>query len=216
MVLLQCNPDPDDPTGICLTCKKVVRPKMSRIPCVRYKLADVRLFREGSFAIGHEWSHRFSGKRMENISMWASSEIKTLYVTQDYGGTAIPFQVREFIPLEGDMLHRQWADGGLVKKVAIPNYAVVDMGAALQAHKDHIINDGPKYFMSALKQDDKLVWDTYSTTIFYSKAAQVNVLLYSNLMLTLPLGLTITVNRRMMREPYSSWYCSCGLLFGCV
>jgi hypothetical protein len=140
---------------------------------VRYKLADVRLFREGSFAIGHEWSHRFSGKKMTNITAWASPEVKTIYVTQDYGGSAIAFAVREFIPLEGDMLHRQWADGGVVKKVPIPNYAVVDMGAALQAHKDHIVSDGPKYFISALKKDDKLVWDTYSMAIHYSKAAQV-------------------------------------------
>jgi len=146
---------------------------MSRLPCVRYKLADVRLFREGSFATGHEWSHRFSGKKMQNITAWASPEIKTIYVTQDYGGAAIAFNVREFKPVEGDMLHRQWADGDVIKKVPIPNYAVVDMATALQSHKDHIVGDGAKYFTSALKKDDKLVWDTYDTAFRYSNEAKV-------------------------------------------
>lgn len=171
--LLQCHPDPTEPAGVCLTCKKVTKPKMSKLPCLRYKLADVRLFREGSFAAGREWSHRWSGQKMENIVNWASSNIKTIYVTQDYGDSAIAVQVRKFVPVQGDMLHRQWADGSTIKSVPIPNYAIVDMEAALHAYKDHIVNDGPKYFKSALNFKDKLLWDTYSVAIDYSTTASV-------------------------------------------
>ena len=146
---------------------------MSKLPCLRYKLADVRLFREGSFATGHEWSHRWSGKKMENITGWASSNTKTICVTQDYGDSAIAVKVGQFIPVKGDMLHRQWADGNIIKSVPIPNYAIVDMEAALRAYKDHIVNDGPKYFKSALNFNDRLLWDTYSMAIDYSKTAAV-------------------------------------------
>jgi hypothetical protein len=146
---------------------------MSKLPCLRYKLADVRLFREGSFAAGHEWSHRWSGKKIENITGWASSNITTIYVTQDYGDCAIAVKVGQFIPVKGDMLHRQWADGSIIKSVPIPNYAIVDMEAALRAYKAHIVNDGPKYFKSALSFNDRLLWDTYSVVMDYSKTATV-------------------------------------------
>jgi hypothetical protein len=156
-----------------LTCKKVTKPKMSRLPCLRYKLADVRLFREGSFASGHEWSHRWSGQKMENITNWASTNIKSILVTQDYGDSAIEVKVGQFVPVKGDMLHRQWADGSIIKSVPIPNYAIVDMEEALRAYKDHIVNDGPKYFKSALNFNDRLLWDTYSVAIDYSNTALV-------------------------------------------
>lgn len=111
---------------------------------------------------------------MPDITNWASSTVKTIYITQDYGDSAIALKVREFIPMKGDMLHRQWADGDVIKRVPIANYAVVDMAAALEAHKDHIVDDGPKYFKSALKYNDRLLWDTYTMAIEFSNHAKVS------------------------------------------
>jgi hypothetical protein len=110
---------------------------------------------------------------MENITSWASPHTKTIKVTQDYGQTAIEFEVREFVPMKGDMLHRKWADGRLFKSVPIPNYAIVDMAAALQAHREHIVSDGPQYFKSALEYKDRLLWDTYRMANKYSNTAAV-------------------------------------------
>jgi hypothetical protein len=73
------------------------------------------------------------------------------------------------------MLDRQWSDGGVTKSVAIPNYAIVDMAAALQVHKDFIVNEGPQFFKSTLDYNDRLLWDTYSTAIWFSNAAKVGI-----------------------------------------
>ena len=73
----------------------------------------------------------------------------------------------------GDMLCRQWADGAVTKSVEIPNYAIVDMAAALQVHKDFIVNEGPQLFKSTLNYNDRLLWDTYSTAIRFSNASKV-------------------------------------------
>lgn len=105
---------------------------------------------------------------------WASSELKNIQVTQDYGPTTLTFTVRQFVPVKGDMLHRQWSDGAVTKSVATPNYAIVDMAAALQAHKDFIINEGPQFFKSTLDYNDRLLWDTYSTAIWFSNTAKVS------------------------------------------
>jgi len=109
LIPYQCYPDPSNLKGTCLTCQKVTKPTLHKLPCLRYKLTDIRLFREGSYAAGREWSHRWSNNNMENITEWASSELKKIQVTQDYGPTSLTFTVREFVPIAGDMLDRQWS-----------------------------------------------------------------------------------------------------------
>lgn len=146
---------------------------MHKLPCLRYKLRDIRLFREGSYAAGREWSHRWTTNTMENITQWASAESKQIQVTQDYGDTTLTFTVREFVPVAGDMLCRQWSDGGVIKSVQIPNYAIVDMAEALQVHKDFIIDKGAQFFKSTLDYNDRLLWDTYDNAIWFSNESKV-------------------------------------------
>lgn len=168
MQRIRCNPDPSNLKGPCLTCQKLLKPTLHKLPCLRYKLTDIRLFREGSYAAGREWSHRWLSNSMDNIKEWASSELKRIQVTQDYGPSALTFTVKQFVPQNGDMLHRQWSDGGVTKSVAIANYAIVDMAAALQEHRNFITAEGSQVFKSVLDYNDRLLWDTYSTAIRYS------------------------------------------------
>lgn len=147
---------------------------MRNLPCLRYKVTEVRLFREGSFAAGREWSHRWVSNKLVNIKAWASPEVKELRITQDYGPSAITLRVREFVPIKGDMLHRQWADGAVTKSVTIPNFAILDMAAALQTYKEFIVSEGPHFFKSAVDYNDRLLWSTYSAAIKYSNTSNVS------------------------------------------
>ncbi|PMD45949.1 hypothetical protein L207DRAFT_418786 [Hyaloscypha variabilis F] len=201
MQRIRCDPDPANPRGVCLTCQKVMKPTLHKLPCLRYKVTDVRLFRDGSYAAGRDWSHRWSSNSMENITHWASSELKSIQVTQDYGPSALTFTVRQFIPVKGDMLHRQWSDGAVTKSVAVPNYAIVDMAAALQVHKDFIINEGPHFFKTALDYNDRLLWDTYSTAIWFSNSAKS---LEEREVLQMVLQLWVTIRMRMRSVRISS------------
>ena len=75
--------------------------------------------------------------------------------------------------MKGDMLDRQWSDGTVTKSVTLPNYAFHDMAAALQVHKDFINQEGAHFFKSTLDFNDRLLWDTYNTAIWFSNAAKV-------------------------------------------
>lgn len=196
MQRIRCIVDPENPTGVCLTCKKVLRPKLCKGPCLRYKLTDVRLFREGPLATGFEYSHRWPSLKMENITAWASPEIKTICITQDYGNeSGMKFKVREFIPMEGDTLVRWWFDGKSKKSVPVSNYAIVDMDAALRAFKQYIISDGPEFFKDVLRNSDRLLWSTYTETIRASKIAKTGA---EKQLLQMVLQLWVTV--RMMAK----------------
>lgn len=49
------------------------------------------------------------------------------------------------------------------------------MVAALHVHRDFIISQGPQLFKSTLDYNDRLLWDTYDTAIWYSNAAEVRI-----------------------------------------
>lgn len=159
---------------MCLTCKKVLKPKMSRLPCFRCKITDVKLYREGPMATGYEYSHRWPNFSMDNINLWASSEIRTIRVTQDFANEpGMVFRVRKFIPMPGDSLVRSWADGNVTKSVDVPHYAVVDMKEAFQTFKEYIVDAGPEFFKGNLKDYHPLVLHTYNMALTYSNIAKV-------------------------------------------
>jgi len=171
MQRIRCHPDPANPRGTCLTCQRVMKPTLRKLPCLRYKLTEVRLFREGSFAVGHEWSHRWSGKTLDDITHWASSEVKMVQVTQDYSPSPISFEVREFEPMPGDKLQRRWVHEGVQKTATLPNYAILNMKDAVKAHREFIVNEGPYFFKNTLNYNDRLLSGTYTMALKLSNDA---------------------------------------------
>jgi hypothetical protein len=148
--------------------------KTSRLPCLRYKLTEVRLF-VGSMAPGLVWSTRWQDLQVKDINVWASSEIRTIKLTQDYVATPLTFKVRRFVPLESDMLDRRWAHGSVKKSVALPPYAFVNMKEALNVYKGFINQEGTRHFQSILDRNDGLVWSTYGAAVKISNSLTVSL-----------------------------------------
>ncbi len=119
------------------------------------------------------WTSRWSDQQLDCISAWASLKTRTIQVTEGYGSNPLTLEVNEFVPLQGDMLHRHWVvrGTGVERSALIPPYAIVDMPKAEQAYKDYIYRAGPEFFKSALgdkhnkEQKDKLIWGTYIAAI---------------------------------------------------
>jgi hypothetical protein len=148
--------------------------KASRLPCLRYKLTEVRLFVE-SMAPGHVWSTRWQDLQLKDINVWASSEIRTIELTQDYVTTPLTLKVRRFVPLESDMLDRRWAHGSIKKSVTLPPYAFANMREALEIYKRFINQEGTRHLHSILDPNDRLVWATYSAAVKASNSPTVSL-----------------------------------------
>lgn len=160
--VLQCNINPDEPGGPCLTCQKVTsNTKIRRLPCLRYKITDVRLFKPGQVR-GFEWTRRWHDSIVENISSWASDEIKVIKVSEGYTSRPVELRVRRFVPQDGDKLDRSWVVNGVKKSVAIPPYAIVDLDAARKAYAEHIERGIVECFKAVLRPGDGLLWRTYA------------------------------------------------------
>jgi hypothetical protein len=104
----------------------VASTKIWRVPCLRYKLTDIQLHKSGQVQ-GFEWTSRWQDRSTENISSWASSEVRFIQVSQEGMPVPLRLQVRRFLPQPGDKLKRTWKHGGTVKAADIPPYAIVSL-----------------------------------------------------------------------------------------
>jgi hypothetical protein len=163
---LQCEINPDDEHGTCLTCQKISNAKIWRLPCLRYKITDVRLFKPGQVK-GYEWTRRWGEGIADDISQWESTEIKIVQVSEGYNRQTVDLRVRRFVPQDGDALERTWVYEGRTRKVGIPPYAIVNLEEAKHAYDDYISNNGgiKECCTNLFSNKEKMLLGTYLLAI---------------------------------------------------
>ncbi|KAI1847401.1 hypothetical protein JX266_006626 [Neoarthrinium moseri] len=164
MQRIRCEINPDDKAGTCLTCTKVSNAKVWRLPCLRYKITDVRLFKPGQVK-GHEWTRRWTEGIADDISQWASSETRMVCVTEGYTQRPVRLRVRKFIPQEGDALERSWVHNGVRRSVEVPPYAIVNLDEAKSTYTDHIGAGLKECCRRVVTTKDKLIGGTYGLAL---------------------------------------------------
>ncbi|PFH56145.1 hypothetical protein XA68_17007 [Ophiocordyceps unilateralis] len=137
MQRIRCESDPEDPGGVCLTCTHVATTKAGRLPCLRYKITDVKLYKPGQVS-GYEWTRRWLNNITDPIQKWASPEVKMISVSAGFSTKCIELQVRKFIPQDGDKLARTWDHNGTKKSVEIPPYALINYEVTKLTYSAHI------------------------------------------------------------------------------
>lgn len=133
----ECEHNSDEPEGPCLTCQKVIGTRVSRFPCLRYKITDVKLYKPGQVQ-GFEWTKRWNNEVPDAIQKWASPHIKLVCLSEGYSNHMLQLRVREFIPQVGDKLTRTWSHNGERREVQLPPYALVDIKEVKAAYEKHI------------------------------------------------------------------------------
>jgi hypothetical protein len=151
--------NPDDEGGPCETCTKLAN-KASRLPCIRRKITDVKLFKPGQVQ-GFEWTSRWKDSIVDNIANWASSEDKFIQVSEGFTSRSVELRVRQFVPQEGDKLERTWVFNGIKKSVPIPPYAIVDLDAAQKSYTEYINRGVVECVNKVMKSRDGLLRRTY-------------------------------------------------------
>ncbi|KAI5920041.1 hypothetical protein F4810DRAFT_453549 [Camillea tinctor] len=164
MQRIRCETNPIDKHGACLTCQRVSNVKVWRMPCLRYKITDVKLFKPGQVK-GHEWTRRWVEGIADDISQWASAETKCVKVTEGYTDQPVELRVRQFIPQEGDALERTWVYDGIRRRVSIPAYAIVNLEEAKGAYSNYIHRGFFECCKNVLSGKEKLLMATYIAAI---------------------------------------------------
>lgn len=138
--------------------------KVWRLPCLRYKITDVKLFKPGQVK-GHEWTRRWTEGIGDEISQWASLDTKIVSVSEGYTRGPVQLRVRRFIPQEGDALERSWVHDGRRRSVLVPPYAIVNLEEAKSTYTDHINEGLRECCRRIVSSKDKLIGGTYGLAL---------------------------------------------------
>ncbi|KAI0117963.1 hypothetical protein GGR51DRAFT_545843 [Nemania sp. FL0031] len=144
MQKIRCIPDPGKPeTENCLCCRKVLvletKKVIHRIPCLRWNLNEVVLFRVGGLGFTKRWV----GVCVENIPAgdWADERIVTIGVSiTTLLCDPIQLKVRKFKPNNTDVQHRYWkyreTEPPII--VTVPSYALADVDSTSEEYRGFV------------------------------------------------------------------------------
>lgn len=137
---VRCIPDSEDPAGPCEACSRVAqnysRKVLHHIPCHRYKLQEVVLFRTSGSRVTDRWH----SAQVRNVMTYG----KTISVQMLQDCVDIPFEyeVRKVAKTgrgsHHDKTMREWYDGTDVRREPVPDYALADVHQTMTRYKDYI------------------------------------------------------------------------------
>ncbi|KAJ0118771.1 hypothetical protein J7T55_013025 [Diaporthe amygdali] len=174
-----CVPDDGDPSGECLTCRRMDNP-IKNMPCIRKKIEDSSFHPERSQPEQY-WSQRWKSWTVEGsiqeIKGWDGVDIRIINTTQDIGRAFDTYKVRKVVPAEGDSMTRQWLSKATGERMHHPvtPYAIENMAEAargiLRNCDDHITDMIEHY----TKSSDRLIRDTFKMAQKHSVDDNVDV-----------------------------------------
>ncbi|OTB14989.1 hypothetical protein K445DRAFT_61587 [Daldinia sp. EC12] len=168
---IRCDPDLEDPNGPCQTCKRIKGKTLSKMPCYRYIITDASLYREQE-APYQLYSTRWQNMNIVDIDGWASDEIKTIVISQIFLDAPWTVKVREFVPVEGDLLEEKWESNGVIRTHPIPKYGLADMNQVAEMMQDWTDQNVFKYIEGSVSKLDDLFWETYMMAFRHPQKAK--------------------------------------------
>ncbi|KAL3471565.1 hypothetical protein BJX99DRAFT_266617 [Aspergillus californicus] len=172
MMRIRC--EPDEHGGDCLTCQRAHQskaPSIRNLPCLRWIITDVSMYREQDMPC-QLFSRRWQSMDLIDITDWASSEVKTITLSQIYVNAPYNVEVRRIVPMEGDMLELTWVSGHRVRRHRMPEYALADMEGAARTLRWLTSNHVGQYILGTVGELDLLVWTTYFFAFRYQAKAK--------------------------------------------
>ena len=106
-------------------------------------------------------------------SGWASDETRTIVLSPIHADAPFQIRVREFIPVEGDLLEEQWMTATGLQRISLPKYAVADMQEAAGDLKTFIEKNVWNFINASVQKLDPLFWETYYMAFRHIGNAQV-------------------------------------------
>lgn len=153
------------------------------------------LYKQGQVP-GYEWTQRWNNSISDPIRRWASSEIKTITICEGYSHKGVQFQVRQFVPEEGDKLERTWDYKGQKMAVRVPPYALVDMEEGRQVYERYISECLDDAFLSVLGSPDGMLSKTYQQAVNLSRSPETSSNTADLLNLTMRLWMSVRLSTK--------------------
>jgi hypothetical protein len=110
------------------------------------------------------------------IDEWASAEIRTITLTQDVGNACYDLQVREFVPKDGDSMHRIWKSKEVQQQYLCAPYAIANMAKTASLFTRFVDANVETFIEHYTDETDKLIRNTYSMAYRYGQIVEVSAI----------------------------------------
>ncbi|PMB68509.1 hypothetical protein BM221_005088 [Beauveria bassiana] len=107
-----------------------------------------------------------------DITTWSSFETKEIAISQIFLDAPLKLTVREFTPMDGDMLEETWKSGDSTIVHSLPRYAIVEMNEAACTIGSFIDKSIGAYITAMVDGPDNLLWCTYMMAFKQVSTAQ--------------------------------------------
>ncbi|KAI1377045.1 hypothetical protein F4677DRAFT_417241 [Hypoxylon crocopeplum] len=140
MQKIRCKPDPDNEDEECLTCRNInldSKKVIHRVPCLRMKLAEVVLFREGGLGLTNRWT----GVKMKDLGPrdWVGEPPRTIKIIIGFRNVPLEISVKRFKPNSGDVLWKHWVDkNGAKQTFFIEPYALTSIWKTAEQYENYV------------------------------------------------------------------------------
>ncbi|KAK0754880.1 hypothetical protein B0T18DRAFT_47805 [Schizothecium vesticola] len=159
----RCEPneaDQDNPLAACKTCLKVDKTSkktIHNIPCLRFKLTSVVIYRAG----GLQLTERFTHTEVKDVASFGPTiEMK---MSQGLCREPVTLYIREFVPRPGDVLHRSFASSGGAKSIMeIPPFCLQDVEKTAKDFTRYILANSLDGLEEAGRGEPEIVRRTFA------------------------------------------------------
>ncbi|KAI5917058.1 hypothetical protein F4810DRAFT_94259 [Camillea tinctor] len=144
MQKIRCRPDLGNPEkGDCLTCRSISQESkkvIHRLPCLRWKLTETVLFREG----GLDLTARWTGVKVKDINPrdWVDSRTRCISINLGLCKASMVLSVKKFQPIQGDVTWRDWVDRNEnARRTDIEPYALANINQTAKEYQGYVQNN---------------------------------------------------------------------------
>jgi len=103
---------------------------------------------------------------LKDISNWASDHTRIICTTEGFSAATLDLEVRQFVPIEGDVLDRHWfLPGGIKKSIQIPLYAIACVEPAKRGYIEYVKRARKELPKIWLSNKDQLLVNTYTAAV---------------------------------------------------
>ncbi|KAL1901192.1 hypothetical protein Cpir12675_000558 [Ceratocystis pirilliformis] len=194
MQRIRCVINKKDREGECATCESA-RPntKFWRLPCLRYKITGVELYKPLTNLQDLAWTKRGTTELLEIKNFrWQSTQMRTIWLADGHTDISIKLTVRRFLPKDGDKMKRTWVtSNGELRSVDATPYAISDPDAAYRELEKHLSEMAYQCMQKVVLPLGEVMFKTYSIASDASKDPKVSVDEKSLLQCTLKLWMSI-------------------------
>ena len=110
---------------------------------------------------------------MTEITEWATPDLKTIQISLDLCPEPFVVVVRQFVPMEGDILQRKWTDGKTRKFKDVPPYAIQNMEETALRLSRWIKDNLDAAIGHLLSEKEPILRETYSVAKTFAASALV-------------------------------------------